>query len=66
MAVALYREQIVMTKWGILVGESIFTGDGTHSQRLELDPATRLKAFLLRVDSILPAVYQLQVTFGVK
>lgn len=28
----------------ILVGSTLFTGDRRHAQRLELDPATRLKS----------------------
>jgi hypothetical protein len=38
---------MVMTKWGFLVGGSMFTGDWRHAQRPELDPATRLKSLCL-------------------
>jgi hypothetical protein len=57
LVVGLYREQIVMTKWGILVGETIFTGDWRHLPTAGIGSGYSAKVVLLRVDSILPARY---------
>jgi hypothetical protein len=59
LVVGLYREQIVMTKWGthgILGGGKVcFLETGDMLNGANWIPVTRLKSFLLRADSIIRA-----------